>query len=118
IDASLAATGILLVFATSTVLSMSGRPDRGSIRWGNSTSTSVISLPRSPHPMYTTTLESAHFAIWCNVTVFPVPKPPGIAPVPPFAIGKYVSITRCPVINGTDGSYLSVYGRGLLTGHL
>ena len=63
------------------------RPDRGSIRWGNSTSTSVIAA-MPPQPMYTTTLESAHLAIWCNVTVLPVPKPPGIAPVPPFAIGK------------------------------
>src|SRR5574338_997045 len=114
--ASLAATGMLLVFATSTVLSMSGLPVLGSLRCGNSTRTSVISFPRSPHPMYTTTCESAHFAIWCNVTVLPVPNAPGIDPVPPFAIGKNVSITRWPVNNGIVGSYLLLYGLGFLTG--
>ena len=49
-DASRAATGMLEVLAISTVRSMSGRPDFGSVSSGNSSSTSVISLPRSPQP--------------------------------------------------------------------
>ena len=49
-DASRAATGMLEVLAISTVRSMSGRPDLGSVSSGNSSRTSVISLPRSPQP--------------------------------------------------------------------
>ena len=52
VDAGFApATGILDVLAISTVRSIRGRPERGSTRCGNSCSTSVISLPRSPQPM-------------------------------------------------------------------
>ena len=50
-DASRAATGMLEVFAMSTVRSIRGFPDFGSSRLGNSVRTSVISLPRSPQPM-------------------------------------------------------------------
>ena len=49
-DASRAATGMLEVLAISVVRSISGRPDLGSVSSGNSISTSVISLPRSPQP--------------------------------------------------------------------
>ena len=48
--ASLAATGMLEVFATSMVLSMSGLFDLGSSSSGKVARTSVISLPLSPHP--------------------------------------------------------------------
>jgi len=80
--------------------------------------TSVISFPRSPHPMYTTIFASHHFASWCSETVFPVPNPPGIAAVPPFAIGNRKSKTRCPVTRGIDGSSFSLTGRGRRTGHV
>ena len=46
--ASRAATGMLLVFATRIVRSISDEPVRGSVSRGNSSSTSVSSLPRSP----------------------------------------------------------------------
>ena len=49
--ASRAETGMLEVLAMSTVRSIRLRPVRGSISLGNSVSTSVISLPRSPQPM-------------------------------------------------------------------
>ena len=48
--ASRASTGMFDVFAISTVRSISGRPVRGSSRRGSSSSTSAISLPRSPQP--------------------------------------------------------------------
>jgi hypothetical protein len=46
--ASRAATGMLLVFATRIVRSISDDPVRGSVSRGNWSSTSVSSLPRSP----------------------------------------------------------------------
>ena len=49
--------------------------------------------------------------------VFPVPKPPGTAAAPPFAIGKSVSITRWPVISGIDAGKRSFTGLGTLIGH-
>ena len=49
--------------------------------------------------------------------VLPVPKPPGMAAVPPFAIGKNVSMTRCPVISGMEGVSLCFTGRAVLMGH-
>ena len=49
-EASRAATGMFEVFATRMVRSMSGRPERGSLSSRNSSSTWVISLPRSPQP--------------------------------------------------------------------
>src|SRR5674536_405538 len=66
------------VFAIMMVLWINGRFVRGSTNAGNSVSTSVISLPRSPQPIYTTICVSAHFASVCSETVFPVPNPPGI----------------------------------------
>ena len=48
--ASRAATGMFEVLAMITVRSASGRPVRGSSSCGNSSSTSAISLPRSPQP--------------------------------------------------------------------
>jgi len=108
---------MLLVFAMSTVRSMSGFPDFGSSSSGNSVSTSVISLPRSPHPMYTTISASDHLASCCCVTVFPLPKGPGIAAVPPFAMGNRPSRIRWPVMSGIVGFIFSVTGRGTRTGH-
>ena len=116
-DASLAATGIFEVFAISTVRSVRGLSVRGSIRPENSSSTCVISFPRSPQPMYMIISASHHFASWCCVMVFPVPKPPGIAAVPPFAMGSMVSIIRCPVIRGRLLGSLSAKGRGVFMGH-
>jgi len=43
------------VFTTRTVLSMRGLPVDGSVSFGKSASTSVISFPRSPHPTKTMT---------------------------------------------------------------
>ena len=59
---------------------------------------------------------SRNFARLCWVTVFPVPNPPGIAAVPPFARGNMVSRMRMPVTRGTVGSSLFSVGRGILTG--
>ena len=96
------------VLAIRTVLSINGLPVLGSSRNGNSVSTSVISLPRSPHPMYTTMSASAHLANCCWVTVLPDPKGPGIAAAPPLATEKKVSCALCPVTNGTSGSNFSM----------
>ena len=49
--------------------------------------------------------------------VLPVPKPPGTAAVPPFAIGNNVSMTRCPEIKGISIGNLFLTGRGVLIGH-
>jgi hypothetical protein len=49
--ASRAATGMLLVLATRIVRPISDEPVRGSVSRGNSSRTSVSSLPRSPHAM-------------------------------------------------------------------
>ena len=115
-EASRAATGMSEVLAISTVRSISGRPVLGSVSAGNSLSTSVISLPRSPQPMYTTTSASAHLASWCWVTVLPLPNGPGIAATPPFASGNRQSITRCPVMSGRSGASFLPTGRALRTG--
>ena len=50
-EASRAATGMSEVLAMSTVRFIKDSPVRGSTSSGNSRSTSVISLPRSPQPM-------------------------------------------------------------------
>ena len=89
------------VFAISTVRSSNDSPVRGSVNSGSSRSTSAISFPRSPHPTYTITSASHHFAICWSRTVFPVPKPPGTQAELPRATGKKRSIARCPVISGT-----------------
>lgn len=52
------------------------------------------------------------------MTVLPVPKPPGMAAVPPLGIGKKVSMILCPVIRGSVMSSLCLYGLGCLTGHV
>ena len=107
---------MLEVFAIKTVRSMRDLPDFESTRFGKSSSTSVISFPRSPQPIYTMISASLHLASWCCVMVFPVPKPPGMAAVPPFAMGKNVSMTRCPVIKGTSIRRRFAKGLGLRTG--
>ncbi|OPX65759.1 MAG: hypothetical protein A4E29_00009 [Methanomassiliicoccales archaeon PtaB.Bin134] len=53
----------------------------------------------------------------CCVTVFPVPKPPGMAPVPPLVSGNRVSSTRCPVMSGSSGAIFLAKGRPRRTGH-
>src|SRR5437899_1426138 len=63
-----------------------------------------------------TTWASHHFDSCCSETVFPVPKPPGIAAVPPFAIGNRKSMTRWPVMSGTLGIIRFFVGRGWRTG--
>jgi len=50
--------------------------------------------------------------------VLPVPNPPGIAHVPPFVIGKRLSITRCPVISGVSHGNFRLIGRGMRSGHV
>ncbi len=105
------------VFATNTVRFISGSPVRGSRSSGNSMSTSVISLPRSPQPTYTMMSASAHLASWCWTTVLPEPNGPGMHAVPPLATGKKVSSTRCPVMRGSEGVSFSAYGLPLRTGH-
>src|SRR5665811_1532330 len=117
IEASLAATGMLEVFAIMMVLWINGRFVRGSTNAGNSVSTSVISLPRSPQPIYTTICVSAHFASVCSETVFPVPNPPGIMAVPPFVTGNMLSKMRCPVSSGDVASSFFTYGLPIRTGH-
>lgn len=116
IDASRPATGMLEVFTTITVRLMSGRPVRGSSRRGNSSSTSAISLPRSPQPTYTMTSAAPNFAMDCSSTVFPVPKPPGTMAVPPSATGKSTSRMRWPVRKGVSGGSRRATGRGRRTG--
>ncbi len=92
--ASLAAIGISEVFATMSVLFMRGSPERKSFNLGNLPVTSAISFPRSPQPTRITMSASAHCASVSNITVFPVPNPPGIVAVPPLAKGKKESIIR------------------------
>ena len=49
------------------------------------------------------------------MTVFPVPKPPGTATVPPSATGKRKSKMRCPVRKGRLASRRARTGRGRRT---
>ncbi len=78
---------------------------------------SASSLPRSPHPMKTTTSTSAHLTICWSSIVLPVPNPPGTAAVAPWAMGKKRSTTRWPVTRGAKGRSRSRTGRGQRTGH-
>lgn len=48
--------------------------------------------------------------------VLPVPKPPGIAPLPPSATGNSESRTRCPVTSGSSDGRRASTGRGVRTG--
>lgn len=50
---------------------------------GKSLRTSDISFPRSPQPTYTITSELENLDKLCEITVFPHPKAPGMAVVPP-----------------------------------
>ena len=103
--------------AISTVLSIKGLPVLGSVSFGKSSKTCVISFPLSPQPIYTIISASHHFANWCCNIVFPVPNPPGIVAVPPLLIGKIESITLCPVNKGIFACNLSLYGLCFLTAH-
>ncbi len=108
---------MLEVLAIRVVRSIRGLPDLGSTNWENSSRTWVISFPRSPQPMYMIMSASDHLAIWCWVMVFPVPKPPGMAAVPPFAKGNMVSRILWPVIRGTVGGNRFAVGLGTRMGH-
>ncbi len=116
--ASLAETGMLLTLATMTVRSMSLRPLLGSSSSGKWATTSAISFPRSPQPMSMMISASDHLLICWRATVFPVPKPPGMAAAPPLATGKKVSMTLWPVIRGCSRGSLSFIGRPNLTGQV
>lgn len=116
-DASRAATGMLEVFTTRIVRFISASPVFGSLRCGNSSSTSAISFPRSPHPTYTITSALQYFESVCSTTVLPVPNPPGTMAEPPKGIGNMQSSTRCPVMKGWSPGNLRAAGRGDLTGH-
>lgn len=50
--------------------------------------------------------------------VFPQPKAPGMAQVPPKIDGNIASSTLCPVIKGVSPANFYTIGRGCLTGHL
>ena len=104
-EASRAATGMFDVLATIIVRSINLRPVCGSTNSGNSVKISTTSFARSPQAAIITMSASACFEIACCKTVFPVPKGPGIKPVPPSTIGLTVSMTRTPVSR-------SLYGRG------
>ena len=60
---------------------------------------------------------SHHLASWCWVIVLPVPKPPGMAAVPPLAMGNMVSSTRWPVISGREMDRRREIGRSTRIGH-
>ena len=47
----------------------------------------------------------------------PVPNPPGIAAVPPFAMGNRVSKIRCPVTKSRSAGYRFWMGLGMRIGH-
>ena len=49
--------------------------------------------------------------------VFPVPNPPGMAAVPPLAMGNRVSRIRCPVTRGREAGKRFITGRGTRMGH-
>ncbi len=49
-------------------------------------------------------------------TVLPVPKPPGIAALPPSATGNRLSRMRCPVTSGAPAGSRARTGRGTRTG--
>ena len=96
--ASLAATGILLVFTITTVLLNKGVPSTF-FKLENSPNTVATSLPLSPTRIKTTMSTTEFFAKDCKNIVLPVPKPPEITAVPPNVIGNRVSTTRWPVTN-------------------
>jgi len=102
-EASRAATGILEVLATIMVLSVSLRPVWGSSSLGNSVKISTTSLALSPQAAITTMSASACLEIACCSTVFPVPKGPGMKPVPPSTIGLAMSMIRTPVSSSRKG---------------
>jgi len=52
-----------------------------------------------------------------EIQVFPHPKAPGIAQVPPNTVGNKASRTLCPVNNGVLPASFSLTGLAYLTGH-
>jgi len=52
-----------------------------------------------------------------EIHVFPHPKAPGIAAVPPKTVGNKASNTLYPVINGLFPANFSLTGLAYLTGH-
>ncbi len=117
-EASRAATGMLDVLAIIIVLSINFFPVRGSSSSGNSANISTTSFARSPHAAIITISASACLEIACCKTVLPVPKGPGINPVPPSVIGLRVSIQRTPVSSNLKGRGFSLNPpTATLTGH-
>ena len=51
-----------------------------------------------------------------EIQVFPHPKAPGIAHVPPKTVGKRASRTLCPVKSGVLPASFSLTGLAYLTG--
>jgi len=60
----------------------------------------------------------AHGRRTCEMHVFPQPKAPGMAHVPPSTEGKSTSSTRWPVMSASLPGSFSPTGRGLRTGPL
>jgi nucleoside-diphosphate-sugar epimerase len=52
------------------------------------------------------------------MTVLPVPKPPGMAAVPPLAVGKKVSMILWPVTRGVSVASLNFMGLAFRTGQV
>ena len=91
------------------VRSISFRPVRGSSSSGNSVKISTTSLALSPQAAMTTISASACLEMACCRTVLPLPKGPGMKPVPPSTIGLSVSMTRTPVSKSLKGRGFSRY---------
>ena len=85
------------------VRSINFLPVRGSSNSGNSVKSSTTSLALSPQAATTIKSASAFCEILCCNTVFPVPKGPGVKPVPPSAMGLRVSMVRMPVSSVLKG---------------
>jgi len=62
------------------------------------------------------TSELLYFDSDWEMTVFPQPKAPGMAVVPPCTQGKRASNTLCPVSNGKSAANFSAEGLGVRTG--
>jgi len=85
------------------VRSMSDPPVRGSCISGYSWIVSTTSPARSPQAMMMQMSIVERRAIRLCRTVLPAPKGPGMAAVPPRAMGRKVSMMRWVVVIGSFG---------------
>lgn len=92
-------------------------PLTGMVSSGKSLNTSAISFPLSPQPTYTITSEFEYLDRAYEIHVFPHPKAPGIAHVPPNTDGKSASSTLYPVKSGVSPAKCDKTGLDCLTGH-